>query len=270
LRGLNWLRNTAATAVLNTKGSTSTAAPIFSDNSKIYKPTNDAATTDVSNHKKNFKEVGVYYANYDTNIHRRYKHVHLLFANDSDSGPSLSTATASNDLKNMVQGKLSSNTLASYDNYVKNTDSRATYDGAKLMRTTNGTNNNISFASLSNKASIRLLQDWPISSNGGSTKYFHRNKSGHKTARVKLGKCFGHYDCSGTIHNIRDTRYSFASAESGKSWRFITSLPIQNKYGQKEGTVPKLATARYGSITINIDDSLPNPPTINFIPLFKI
>ena len=89
----------------------------------------------------------------------------------------------------------------------------------------------------------------------------------------------------GDIMYMRDSRYSLASANGG-DWRFITSLPIQNKYGPKGAVITetKFSTTTYivgkfktGDETptasegsYKIDDSLPTPPSINFIPLIKI
>ena len=74
----------------------------------------------------------------------------------------------------------------------------------------------------------------------------------------------------------RDGKYTLASALSGKSWRFVTSLPEVNKYDDITSPLNKKTRVTYHESTTDgtgvreIDDNLPSPPAVNFIPLMKI
>ena len=296
LRGLNWLRGGEISAtgaseqqiidynadtVLNKYGSTliegsetESYLPYFRNNTKVYRFTDTATNTDIANHSKDIHHVGNYYANYDMLIAKRYKHSHLLFAKD-DASEALSTNTANEDLRNLLKGTNTKPELNGWRNYVNNTSNTALFDGTKIMRVagdilTNGGSIKIG-NNLSSEDSKRILQDWPISITGGSGKYFYTLKSCYRFGKKHVGKCMNHRTrCGDPDIKVRDSRYTFAKAKAGKSWRFLTSLPIQNKYGVKEGATKKYSSATFKGTTIKIDDTLPAPPSINFIPLIKI
>jgi energy-coupling factor transporter ATP-binding protein EcfA2 len=179
------------------------------------------------------------------------------------------------DLRNLLKGINTKPELDGWRAYVNKNSNTELFDGTKIMRVAGDILKNKGSIKLGNNLSsddsIRILQDWPISISGGSGKYFYTLKSCYRFGKKHVGKCMNHRTrCGNPDIKIRDSRYTFAKAESGKSWRFLTSLPIQNKYGVKEGVTKKFSTATFKGTTIKIDDTLPAPPSINFIPLIKI
>jgi hypothetical protein len=223
---------------------------------------------------------------------KRYKHAHLLFTSKK-SGLTKSTKTVSPALSNIVEGKngdynptnpadlIEPVEPTNWYGYITNASNSVTFQRSKMMRTGGDilygrskgsvdSTNLIKLNNLSEADSIRILQDWPISVDGGSNKYFHSVLSCIRYGKKRLGKCMNSRTRCGTKIEIRDSRYTFASSKSNTSWRFLTSLPIQNKFGKKTGTSLSLSKANYNDTAIKLDDTLPAPPSINFIPLIKI
>lgn len=55
------------------------------------------------------------------------------------------------------------------------------------------------------------------------------------------------------------------------SWRLSSSLPVRNKYGKPDGIEDILSYIKTTpDIETYLDDTLPSPPAMNFIPLMKI
>lgn len=295
LRGLNWLRGYEATAdgktkvvlydkntILEKSGSdrSNSSRLTFINNSVTYESVKDAGLNDLANHPKNISKVGNYYISYDNLAFKRYKHAHLLFTS-AKSGMSNSIDKVNSTILDISKGKNKKYNPGNWNTYVTNTSNTAVYYDTKMMRTVGdllygkatgalGSSISLKIGSLSESESIRIIQDWPISADGGSNKYFHGVLSCIRYGKKRLGKCMNSRTRCGSEIKIRDSRYTFASSISGKNWRFLTSLPIQNKFGKKTGTSIKLSTANYNGTTIKLDDTLPAPPSINFIPLIKI
>jgi hypothetical protein len=265
LRGLNWVRDDYdGSSAITTKHT-------FSNNTKTYKYPSVSNNNDLSNHKKDINQVGMHYANYDNVSSRKWKHAHLLFAKPNGEVPEeLSESEAPGALKSMLKEEgLNAEAQSNWKNYRSNFSSTSNFYNRYMMRTLGGIDDN----SVSD-SSIRIMQDCPISSRGGDNRYYHYAYSGLKFGRRKLGICMNHRERIGTPFYMRDGKYYLASAATNQNtyWRFITSLPIQNKYGAKGSVItePKYSTANYEDVKLNIDDSLPSPPSINLIPLIKI
>ena len=265
LRGLNWVRD-------DYDGSTAiTTKHTFSNNTKTYKYPNVSNNNDLSNHKKDINQVGMHYANYDNVSSRKWKHAHLLFAKPNNEVPDVSSeADADEALKNILkEAGLNAEAKSNWTSYRSNFSSNSKFYNTYMMRTLGDAN----VKSVSD-STIRIMQDCPISSRGGDNRYYHTAQSCFKFGRRKLRICMNHRVRCGTQFKIRDGKYYLASAATNQNtyWRFITSLPIQNKYGAKGSVITeqKYSTANYEDVKLNIDDSLPSPPSINLIPLIKI
>lgn len=277
LRGLNWLREgyDSRKDVIAANNSHT-----FINNELKYKYPG-AGNDDLANHAKDINEVAIYYANYDNISSRRWKHAHFLFAKfNGEVGSNADTNLESEELRNIltesVSGEEYSNSWNSYSISFNRGDSpKFRY----IMKTLGYKNREVPASTL------RIMQDCPVSSEGGSNKYFHNVQSCYKFGKRKVGVCMNHRVRCGDWMHIRNGKYSLASANGGQ-WRFITSLPIQNKYGPKGAVITetKFSTTNYivdkfktsdETPTMvegqyKIDDSLPSPPSINFIPLIKI
>lgn len=297
LRGLNWLRRYEENSTIGmttyriypkntifektgSDNPNSNHKLSFVSNGFPYLITEDTNKSDLANHIKDISVVGNYYANYDTLAFKRYKHAHLLFTSKK-SELTKSDETDSSVLSTIAKGKNDAYNPTGWYDYITNTSNSATFQGTKMMRTVGnilhgkadghlGSSYSIKLNNLSEADSIRILQDWPISVDGGSNKYFHSVLSCIRYGKKRLGKCMNSRTRCGTTIRIRDSRYTFASSKSDTSWRFLTSLPIQNKFGKKTGTSLSLSKANYNGTNIKLDDTLPAPPSINFIPLIKL
>ena len=278
LRGLNWLRNNynSRKDIISSNNNHT-----FSNNTVSYKY-EGVSDNDLSNHPKDINEVGVYYANYDNISSRRWKHAHFLFAKSNNEYATASPGSMEGDTLRNILGEKSG--LSDAENQRWNSYS-IKFDGVSdssfryMMKTLGVKNRN------ANDSTVRIMQDCPVSSEGGSDRYFHQGQSCYKFGRHGTLGCLNHRVRCGDTMYMRDSRYSLASANGG-DWRFITSLPIQNKYGPKGAVITEtnFSTTNYivgkfktGDETpttsegsYKIDDSLPTPPSINFIPLIKI
>lgn len=272
LRGLNWLRN-------NYNGNTpisTTTKHNFSNNTKVYKYPGVTSHSDLSNHIKDVNQVGMHYANYDNTTSRKWKHAHFVFAKPNSENPEVpsanSTEQAPDTLKHIVNEAATPN-KAEWTNYRSNF--KSSFGNRYMMRTLGYKNDAI----LDNNGNpdndkLRIMQDCPVSSMGGDNRYYHYALSCYKFGKRKVGVCMNHRVRCGTGFYMRDAKYSLASCVDSDSvfWRFTSSLPIQNKYGAKGSviTTPVYSSVKYESVSLNLDDSLPSPPSINFIPLIKI
>ena len=289
LRGLNWLRtkNKGGTAteisndvVYSKRGlpenATSSETLGFKTNTKTYNYPNITNSSDSANHSKPINKVGMYYINHDYKVQKRFDHCHLLFALDKNEVSSSSAET--DDLateKNIFFGKhtaLVPSNKDAWEAYVKSKSGSDTFLRTHMLKTIGGLvkTGQASFT----KEDIKILQDQPISRLGGSNDVFHTTVSQSRHGREHLGHCFHSFGAanhkSDPIAYIKNGRYRFAHSDGTGNWRFLTSLPIQNKYGKANSLSNNYSTAKFGSIIINIDDSLSSPPSVNFIPLMKI
>lgn len=231
----------------------------------------ETALEDPANISKNIHQVGVHYANYDYKIAYLYRHIHqlvvdtdLLYDQDAlykvaDYYDGTSNVYANPEFNNNIKNKWSAYVNLKDDSFL----------GTYVMRSIQ----NVSLESSDSKNLIKAIQDLPIAYRGGTTSSIRRIQSGYKGARVKFGRCTGNYHKNGVYYNA-DGGYELSAwraRQDGKreGWRFLSSLPVINKYGSYK-EAEHYATANYNGTFIRIDDSLPKPPSINFIPLMKI
>lgn len=217
---------------------------------------------DEANIPKDIHKIGIYYGNYDYKLSPVYRHVHQPVVN--------SDLLEDNDklysVKPYYCGESESNKPgnSTWEPYVKLETPK--FLGTYAMRSIQG-------LGITDKNLIRKIQDLPISYRGGTTSAIREVKGGHKVARVKWGRCLGNANKSETWM-YADGGYELAAwqprGDSKKEgWRLLSSLPVFNKYGSWKDA-NDYATAVYNGTTIKIDDSLPNPPSINLLPLMKI
>lgn len=290
LRGLNWIRTKTTGSVelelnnnivFNKKGLPDNSSVIgFKNNNKIYDYPNIGDSNDLANHAKPVNKVGMYYVNHDNKVQKRFDHNHLLFA--VGKGEVSSSTAQTDDLaeeKNIFFGKHSGLVPTNKDKwveYVKNKNNTSTFLRTHMLKTVGGIvlSGSLSFT----EKDIKILQDQPISRLGGSNDVFHTAASSSRHGReISLGitticthALGAAWYASDPTVSIKNGRYNFAHSDGEGHWRFLTSLPIQNKYGKPNSVENDYSTAKYGSTTIKIDDSLSSPPSVNFIPLMKI
>lgn len=250
LRGLNWLRNEEAG---------------FINNEKIYKKV-ETDINDPANHAKNINKVGMYYANYDYDLQKTYEHAHALFAHKSGGGVS-----SLNNEKKILGGVHNSevpNNVDGWEKYI-NGESDSFYN-SQMLKTVGGLRK---IGKTFSKAFTKKLQMAPITVKGETYNTFHTLVPCFRVGKKKLGICIGRYKtyCRSQF-TINDGSYVIAkNYRPNTLWRLRSSLPVQNKYGKSNSLDDVLSYIQTENETKNfIDDSLPTPPAMNFIPLMKI
>lgn len=243
---------------------------------------------DKANIIKNISKVGAHYANYDYHLASTYRHVHQIAVNKNllKNGDSLHKArdyyygnekfydvtqeivdeTKSKSDRKKLQ-KILDNYKIPWEKYVNLEDGSETYLGSYAMRSIQ----DITIKD-NDKNLIKEIQDLPIVTRGGSTSTMRKIRSGYKGARSHDPRCTGNYHKFSILWNS-DGGYNLAAYRSSggnEGWRFLSSLPAgMNKYGSYKD-INDLATASFNGRLIPLDDTLPNPPSINLIPLMKI
>ena len=225
---------------------------------------------DAANIVKNIHKVGVYYANYDYKLAYLYRHVHQLVVDNDllqNQDALYKVASYYKGSKNVyADNTIDKNIKKAWQDYVLLKENANTYLGSYAMRS-------IQNIDIDDNNLVRDIQDLPIAYRGGSTSSIREVRSSYKGARSKLGRCTGNFIKSETFYNAEGGYQlgAFRSRNNGtaEGWRFLSSLPVTNKYGSYKN-IGEYAVAKYNDTEILIDDSLPKPPTINFIPLMKI
>lgn len=214
---------------------------------------------------KDIHSVGMHYISYDYKIRNTHRHVHQILVdndklNDGDTLYNANGYYAGSDSDGLP------NNSSAWSSYVSlNQD---TFYGTYVMRS-------IQKLNITDKIKIKTIQDLPIPVSGGTTSTMRVCEGSYKNARKRrFGRCLGNRHIPAWIA-ICDGGYKFAPINdtiTNPIWRMISSLPIKNKYGayNDEYNDTTYSKAEYENTTINIDDSLPNPPSINLIPLIKI
>jgi len=290
LRGLNWLRSDTNdtnpaildnNAVLEMNDNSGDKKTKLIPNDKVYRIINKAG--DKANHPKDIHKVGMHYVHYDNRLQKQYNHTHLLFS--SRNNELLKDDTLANE-KNIFRGSYSSSEVPkdknNWEKYIKGeidtfrgSHILKTYGGFKHQMISDSTTDKI--GKLNDPKEMRILRDTPIAVEGGSTDIFYSLYACIRYGKRKLGKCSNHRtSCQGPVY-IRDGRYRLACApeDANYNWRFLTSLPVENKYGKTNVMIPEYSIVTYNGENSNkfdkfIDDSIASPPAINFIPLMKI
>lgn len=266
LRGLNWLRDSNGNLISNTL---------------TYNKVGDK--NDAANHKKVIDQVGMYYANYDYDFHKRYEHAHMLFANKPIELFSDSSSTVIDELlneKKMFQGKVDSEVpenINAWAEYVNGTptywNSGGSFFKSYILKTIGGLKK-VGYSFSGN--TIKKLQSAPIINNGGSNSVFHKLMGCLRAGKRKLGKCRKSKNYCDEYMLIKDGGYIMAPDYEKYegyvgTWRFTSSLPVRNKYGKPDTLEDVLSYSETnGGVKTYLDDTLPSPPTMNFIPLMKI
>ena len=272
IRGLNWI------PIEDEAGNIK-----FKNNAQIYKKVE--SLDDAANHKKDINQVGAYYANYDYDLPRTYEHGHALLSFKSFVGD----VTSLNTEADIFQGKENTAKLPkakqSWINYVNGNSE--TFLGSQMLKTAGSL---LDAGEMIIDDQIRKIQNAPIANMGDTHDYFFTLQPCIKYAKKrKLGKCYNHKQPCANAFSIRDGSYIIArnnpdkEIEVGKVWttipnvwRLTSSLPAQNKYGEtNDYTLNNLSHVAINAggesdNIIYIDDSLPTPPAMNFIPLIKI
>lgn len=281
LRGLNWLRtdektNYTGNEILNFKGADyeTTNNIKFINNKKIYQKF--SSVEDPANHSKDIHNVGMHYANTDSALQKHWKHSHLILGAKNNEVVKNSGNDNIAKIKKYFFGEEKANNLSEVDGWVEyvtnaNPSKSDKFKNTYILKTING-------IEISPELRKRI-QNYPIAAMGGCDAYMHSIRACIRFGKRKLGKCCNHRTrCQGPI-SIRDGYYNFANVtakniddKNKRNWRFMTSLPIANKYGQDNtfSLIPSTATFAGKDEPMNIDDTLGSPPAINFIPLMKI
>lgn len=210
---------------------------------------------------KNIHKVGVHYANYDYKLCNTHRHIHQI-AVDEDllkNGDNLYEASS----YYMGEGNFKAEDMAAWSDYVNL--KADTFLGSYAMRSIQ--NIELDTTDISRDELIRKIQDLPISYKGGTSSAIRKVISGYKTGSRVLRKCMGNNVKSFTYY-LGDGGYKLSAWRSRndgtkEGWRFLSSLQTTNN-------ILKYGTASNDNEIINIDDNLPMPPSINFIPLMKI
>ncbi len=300
IRGLNWLRSTnknvtsesiynTTTSILNDKGQKENSEVYFANNDKKYLKIREKAN-DVANHSKNISEVGLHYASIDNALQRNWKHSHLGFGATTNSEVNLNPNVEGDTLKNYRKyfaGYTTGDTdycpvedgktdYKPWENYVRSWNITPANNGSKFA----GTTILPTIGGLKQKGvnidGYKYLRNYPIIRIGGSSSYWWTINGCLRFGKRKLGKCMNHRTRTHGEAKIRDGKYTLASAMDGKSWRLITSLPEVNKYDDINFTLEDKSRVTYhksptdSSGIREIDDNLPSPSAVNFIPLMKI
>ena len=300
IRGLNWLRSTdetvtsksiynTTTSILNDKGQKENSKVYFANNDKKYIKIRENVD-DVANHSKNISEVGLHYASIDNALQRNWKHSHLGFGATTNGEVNLNPNVEGDTLKNYRKyfaGYTAGDSdycpveddktdYKPWENYVRSWNISPANSGAKFA----GTTILPTIGGLKQKGVIidgyKYLRNYPIIRIGGSSSYWWAIDGCLRFGTRNAWKCMNHRTRTHGEAKIRDGKYILASAMPGKSWRFITSLPEVNKYDDIDFTLNNKSRVTYHKSPINssgireIDDNLPSPSAVNFIPLMKI
>ena len=267
LRGLNWLRD----------GNNKLTSNHLAYNKVGFK--NDSA-----NHAKVLDKIGMHYANYDYDLQNRYKHVHMPFASKPvEFFSTTAKASEPDELwreKKMFQGELNSELPENGDawkTYVKGTPTYYDFGGSffksYMLKTVGGLKKS---GETFSGDFIKKLQSAPITKVGGSNSVFHKLMGCIRYGKRRLGKCRSSKNHCDDYMYIKDGGYQLAPdykkhANYVGKWRFTSSLPVRNKYGKPDSLEDILSFAKSGTNTETyLDDTLPSPPAMNFIPLMKI
>lgn len=269
LRGLNWVRKEGdeyydgSTPLDDEEKYDDSHKTEFENNELVYNKIPNAS--DAANHSKDIHKVGMYYYNTDSNLQKNYKHMHLLFGNKNGEAKSGDTLDS---LKDIFIGKYEEGDTfpgTEWSNYVKGI--APTYKGSVILKTCKDITGLTS-------TQIKQLENSPIAATGGFTGSFYQYTQCIRFGKRKLGKCSNSRTrCQPTI-TVKEGYYSFAHSDANNtSWRLVSSLPKQNKYGLS-GSISiswdSLSFAKFGSVKVFVDDSLGTPPSLNLIPLMKI
>ena len=300
LRGLNWVRTCnnnskgyyfdnrrdivesdgtfASQTLLNpisgASGSLSSPSYTFSNNRFKY-IIDGLSKTNSANIVKDICKVGMYYTSYDYKIRNTHRHVHQILA----------------DKDKLVDGDTLYQTYPFYYGETYNTDGDIIYDPDGLPTNQYNWKNYVNLGAttfngtyvmrsiqkingITDKTLIRNIQDLPVAIKGGTTSLYRKTRGSYQAGQDTIMGCHNHK------HHPRwaaicDGGYGLApvnSTISNQIWRLISSLPIKNKYGAYNDKFDNTTYSKvyYENTTINIDDNLPYPPSINLIPLIKI
>jgi hypothetical protein len=216
---------------------------------------------------------GPYFANHDYKVRKVVEHHHLALANESADPGAANDKIYSNvgGFKTGIGFTDNITMVANHTNY-KNTDgSPQKWYGTMILRTSGTTT--------LDEVTQKELSDAPIAYNGGtraSLNHLGYNWKGCGCIDLDFVGCW--CPSCDDRHVRTKTAPGFFSTKaltnpSANSWRTISSLQIQNKYGEisEEQFTKNYSTATWDSGgSFNIDDTLPAPACINFIPLMKI
>lgn len=265
IRGLNWLRK-------NVKDKYYTGSNALSpDTGDDYNNFDTNTVTyikygsgDAANISKDIHDVGMYYFNTDSDLQKNWKHSHLLFSNENGAmgldtlyeERSIFTGTYNEDLPSDKEAWIK---------YVKGDENY--YKGSLILKTAHG------ISDLTDEE-VKRIQNYPITVGGGSTSIFWNVYAWKKDGSKRLTSCWHNRHTKHGPYSIRDSYYKLKhSYGDSAQWRLVSSLPQQNKYGSNKNnsnSATNLSYATFGDTKIYIDDSLGNPPSVNFIPLMKI
>jgi hypothetical protein len=244
----------------------------FDNNIKHVLPNTEP--DDPCNIAKDIHQVGRYYCNYDYKVNDTFRHVHQPFAN-YDKLQTTDTLYKEREYYQGMSGNYFSESMvkpksSTWDNYVKLRSNK--FLNSYAMRSTQG-------VSGVDKETLKKIQDLPVTYRGGTASTMRWGVTSYKEAKIKFSLgvriCWNHKHKDKQYY-IPDGGYELVAYDNEnprtdikQGWRFLSSLPIANKYGSYE-KADEYAKAVYEGKIINIDDSLPSAPSINFLPLFKI
>ena len=232
----------------------------FNNTYKMVLPNTDP--DDRCNIIKDIRYIGKYYCNYDTKVSDGFRHVHQLVTDDD--------LLIDNDELSKVNeyytGRSETNKPDNeeWDGYVRLENE--TFLGTYVMRSIQGVSD-------IDKATLKVIKDLPISYRGGTTSFMRMASSSYKAGSRVAGSCVdnhhkgvrywqpeGGYELTGYIPRTDGVP---------EGWRFLSSLPVTNKYGSWSDP-EDYAYSIFGDKKVLLDDSLSMPPSINLLPLFKI
>lgn len=232
---------------------------------------------------KTHDQVGLHYANYNyKSISSNFSgHYHNLFADENVTGiNTLGDASTKNIFMGTYTGTVPPNSGNEWKNYVNLTTTK--YKGSYMMRS-------VSHLGLSNDPrKIKKIRDLAINRIGNYSKDFHPLSSCCRYGKKKVGKCMNsrtrcsHLSLGDGGYILRGT--STLPTDTATRQIFPTSIQMQSKYGKTgndycetltRGNDEEYSYANYytkpGTVTsIIIDDTLPNPHSINLLPIIKI
>lgn len=302
LRCLNWLRGTGATndentpkdtfkpydndAVLSKNGKVkSEDILVFANNNKKYiKIANN--DSDIGNIVKDIHEVGVHLSTNDAKLRANRNHIHLEFVKDNE------LPTSTDTLSNCKSAFMGGTTATGYpnpetekeqiDNWLKYINLKSqSFNGTSILRTID--RNGVPSSDVKDDI-LNKIKNAPIAFKGGSISFMTSVHCGQKFGWRKtytFGLVCTDHKTPRTKIDVRAGAYKLAHPpeDANHKWRFISSLQQRNRYGKPNnlGITYSFATFKtiendntLKDINISIDDSLPIPPSINFIPLIKI
>lgn len=251
----------------------------------------DLDIDDIANIPKDIHTVGPHYANYDYKVNQPFRHVHqpvvnndLLMDNDElykvhayyEGRGVDAEGYKTNFPHDVVSDNNGVNTHPStskqeWADYVSLKSD--TYLGSYVMRSAQDDFGSTKYFTDLSSQDIKNIQDMPVSYRGGTTSPLRKIRSGFYKYRSHWPKCTGGQDAP-ALTWVADGGYQLAAYRerpdnAKQGWRFLSSLPVTNKYGSWE-KVDDYAIATYNGKEVKIDDTLPSPPSINLIPLMKI